>query len=42
MPRWVDIHGRPPFSEEKDRGHSGKGDEREGLGGEKGEAMIRI
>jgi len=32
MPRWVYIHGTPPFSEERGRGGLGEGREREATG----------
>jgi len=39
----IDNHGRPPFSEEKERGKWGRGSERVGVGRKKGrEALIQI
>lgn len=36
MPRLVEIHRRPPFSEEKGRQGRVRGEKRMGLGGEEG------
>ena len=41
MPRWVDIHGRPPlFLKEREHRSMGEEIKREGLGEEEGEEDV--